>query len=177
MKRYALTSLAGFSIAFGAALSPLPAQARPHAINGVCGPADSVAVSSAPNTGLCSSGIASGVSGTGPWEWSCFGQKGGTTASCSAPLLNASGGGGGGGASGLLPPDRDASANWQKAGLLSVGGIPNRATVCRTVSPRGSGQDDTANIQSAIDACPADQVVSLVAGTFTIAEGNYVLLD
>jgi hypothetical protein len=153
-------------------------QARPNAINGVCGPADGVAVSSAPTTGLCSSGIASGVSGTGPWEWSCFGKKGGTTASCSAPLLSDSGGGGGGGgASGLLPADRDASANWKMAGLVSIGGIPNRTSVCRTVYPRGSGQDDTANIQGAIDACPAGQVVSLASGTFTIAEGNYVLLD
>src|SRR5437762_13822298 len=30
----------------------------------------------------------------------------------------------------LLPADRDASANWQMAGLLSVGGIPNRTTQC-----------------------------------------------
>lgn len=49
-----------------------------------------------------------------------------------------------------LPPDRDASANWQMAGMLSVGGIPNRTTVCATVSALGSGQDDTADIQDAI---------------------------
>src|SRR5689334_22455094 len=55
---------------------------------------------------------------------------------------------------GILPAARDASANWRKAGLLSVGGIPTRATVCATVSPRGGGLDDTANIQSAINACP-----------------------
>jgi hypothetical protein len=78
---------------------------------------------------------------------------------------------------GILPPDRDAGANWRMAGMLSVGGIPNRTTVCATVNPRGSGQDDTTNIQNAISACPLGQVVSLAAGTFIIAEGSYVLLN
>ncbi len=68
----------------------------------------------------------------------------------------------------ILPADRDASANWQMAGMLSVGGIPNRTIVCKTVSPLGAGKDDTANIQNAIEACPPGQVVSLSAGTFTI---------
>jgi hypothetical protein len=77
----------------------------------------------------------------------------------------------------ILPPDRDASANWKMAGMLSTGGIPNRTKVCATVSPKGSGADDTTNIQNAVNACPLGQVVSLSAGTFTIAEGNYVLLN
>jgi len=76
----------------------------------------------------------------------------------------------------ILPADGDASANWRMAGLLSVGGIPNRATVCATVTPLGSGKDDTADIQNAIDSCPDGQVVSLSAGSFTIAEGNLVLI-
>jgi len=143
-------------------------------INGACGSANGVAVNSAPTSGLCSAGTASSVSGSGPWDWSCAGSNGGSTAMCMAPLQQSGGGVGG---SGLLPPDRDASANWQMAGMLSVGGIPNRTTVCATVSPLGSGQDDTADIQNAINACPLGQVVSLSAGTFTIAEGNYVLLN
>ena len=77
----------------------------------------------------------------------------------------------------LLPSDRNASANWSSAGLLSVGGIPVRRTVCAMVSALGSGQDDTTNIQNAINACPLGQVVSLAAGTFTVAEGHYVLLN
>src|SRR5262249_8045364 len=68
-------------------------------------------------------------------------------------------------------------ANWSAAGLLSVGGIPSRTMVCATVRPRGSGQDDTTNIQSAINSCPVGQAVSLRAGSFTIAEGDFVLLD
>jgi hypothetical protein len=78
---------------------------------------------------------------------------------------------------GILPADRDASANWQMAGLLSVGGIPSRTTLCATVSPLGSGQDDTADVQNAVNNCPLGQVVSLAAGTFTIAEGKYVFLN
>ena len=56
-------------------------------------------------------------------------------------------------------------------GLLSMGGVPNRTTICATVlaSTYGNGaQDATAGIQSAIDGCPAGQVVQLSAGTFTI---------
>ncbi len=80
-------------------------------------------------------------------------------------------------ASSILPADADASANWRMAGLLSVGGIPHRTTACATVAPLGSGRDDTARIQKAIASCPAGQVVSLAAGTFTIAEGNLVLVN
>ena len=78
-------------------------------------------------------------------------------------------------ASGLLPSDRDASANWKMAGLQSVGGIPNRTTVCATVSP--SGGDDTSNIQTAVNNCPSGQVVLLSVGTFTIGEGKYVTVN
>jgi hypothetical protein len=81
------------------------------------------------------------------------------------------------GAGGLLTPDRNASANWSSAGMLSVGGIPTRTTVCATVNPLGSAQDDTTNIQNAIAACPLSEVVMLGAGAFTIAEGNYILLN
>jgi hypothetical protein len=77
----------------------------------------------------------------------------------------------------LLPADRNASANWRMAGLLSLGGIPNRTTVCATVRPLGNRQDDTKNIQTAIDNCPLGQVVSISAGIFTISDGNFVLLN
>jgi Pectate lyase superfamily protein len=57
--------------------------------NGACGSANGVAVSSAPISSLCSAGTASAVSGSGPWSWSCTGGNGGTTASCTAPILPA----------------------------------------------------------------------------------------
>ena len=78
---------------------------------------------------------------------------------------------------GILPADRDASANWRMAGMLSVGGIPKRTTVCKTVSPLGADKDDTRDIQNAIEACPPGQVVALSAGAFTIGEGHFVQLN
>jgi hypothetical protein len=79
---------------------------------------------------------------------------------------------------GLLSSDRDAYTNWKMAGLQSIGGIPNRATQCGAmISPRGGGLDDTANIQAAINACPAGEVVMLSAGTFVVGDGNYVLIN
>jgi hypothetical protein len=106
--------------------------------------------------------ISSLVYTTSAWE---------ATTSQNLQITISSGGGG------LLPADRDASANWKMAGMLSVGGIPNRTTVCATISPRGGGLDDTSDIQNAVNACPVGQVVSLAAGTFTIAEGKFVLLN
>ena len=67
----------GISLAVNAPIVPL---------NGVCGPANGTSQSSAPTSGLCSSGTASVVSGTGPWNWSCVGSNGGSTGSCSAPV-------------------------------------------------------------------------------------------
>jgi uncharacterized repeat protein (TIGR02543 family) len=69
---------------------------------------------------------------------------------------------------GVLPSYDDAFANWKNAGLASVGGIPNRTTVCATVNALGGGQDDFTNIQKAIDNCPAGEVVQLGAGAFTV---------
>jgi hypothetical protein len=77
----------------------------------------------------------------------------------------------------ILPSDRNAIANWRTAGMLSAGGIPIRTAVCRVVKPLGGNNDDTANIQNAIKACPAGQVVELTAGNFTIVEGNYILVS
>jgi hypothetical protein len=59
-------------------------------INGSCGSANGMAVSTAPASGLCSAGTASSVSGSGPWDWSCAGSNGGTTASCSAQISSTS---------------------------------------------------------------------------------------
>jgi hypothetical protein len=53
-------------------------------VNGVCGSSNGQTFSSAPGTNLCTSGIATAVSGTGPWSWNCQGVNGGTP--CSASL-------------------------------------------------------------------------------------------
>jgi hypothetical protein len=150
---------------------------------GACGSANGGTVSSAPTANLCSAGTASTVTGAGPWSWTCAGSNGGATVSCSDKLASTGTTGSSGTTgttgpdptSGLLPSDRDASANWKMAGLQSVGGIPNRMTVCATVKP--SGGDDTSNIQTAVNNCPSGQVVLLSVGTFTIGEGKYVRVN
>jgi hypothetical protein len=74
----------------------------------------------------------------------------------------------------ILPADR---ATVWKPGLMAAGGIPVRSTACATLTPRGGEQDDTAQIQGAINACPAGQVVQLAAGTFVINSGNFVFIN
>ncbi|GEM_PF-963323 len=53
-------------------------------IDGQCGPSHNQTFGSAPVTGLCNSGTASTVSGSGPWTWTCNGSGGGSNASCRA---------------------------------------------------------------------------------------------
>ena len=58
-------------------------------LNATCGTAGGASMASAPSgSSLCSTGTASAVTGSGPWTWECYGQSGGTNASCSASLAN-----------------------------------------------------------------------------------------
>src|ERR1700688_3683606 len=70
----------------------------------------------------------------------------------------------------IIPADRNFAWN---PGMMSKGGIPSRTTVCATLSP--SGGDDSTAIQAALDSCPANQVVMLNAGTFTVNQ-SYLLI-
>jgi hypothetical protein len=63
----------------------------------------------------------------------------------------------------IFPPER--MAQW-KGNVGVPGGIPNRTTIFKTLTP--SGGDDAAQIQTAVLTCPADQVVMLAAGTFRL---------
>lgn len=57
-------------------------------VNGLCGPASGIATSTSPTIGLCTSGTATAVSGSGPFTWGCLGSQGGTDdLSCSAPYV------------------------------------------------------------------------------------------
>jgi hypothetical protein len=161
-----LSSRAGLLLLLFAVIIGGSAEAARTPVSGVCGSASGTEATTAPTTNLCSIGTASAVTGNGPWTWTCTGSNGGRTASCQAIAGSA-----------ILPSASNASANWSSAGMLSVGGIPNRTTTCATVSPLGNGQDDTTDIQNAINSCPVGEVVTLAAGTFTIAEGNYVLVN
>ena len=76
----------------------------------------------------------------------------------------------------ILPSANNVSANWKMAGMQSVGGIPNRTTVCATVNPDGAADDSTL-INNAIASCPAGEVLMLAAGTFNLAEGKWITLS
>src|SRR5437867_9208420 len=65
--------------------------------------------------------------------------------------------------SGILDPSR--AIDWSHAGI--PGGIPNRTTICASLDPGSTA----AQIDAAIAACPANQVVFLSAGTFTLSAG------
>src|SRR4051812_7043434 len=67
--------------------------------------------------------------------------------------------------SGVLDPSR--AIDWSQAGV--PGGIPNRTTVCATLNPGATA----AQINSAIAACPANQVVFLNAGTYNLSTGLF----
>src|SRR6266849_2601113 len=66
----------------------------------------------------------------------------------------------------IIPSNR--ATTWMP-GMMAAGGIPNRTTIYKTLSP--SGGDDTAAIQAAMTGCPPNQVVQLTAGTFKVT-GN-----
>jgi hypothetical protein len=85
------------------------------------------------------------------------------TASVSAPDSTAGG---------LIPTNRVTI--WQP-GVTYNGGIPNRTTIYKTISPRGDNLDDTSNIQMALDGCPLEAVVQLTAGTFNISGRGLIL--
>ncbi len=66
-------------------------------------------------------------------------------------------------ANGLISSVR--SVDWSQVGI--AGGIPNRTTVCATLSAGAT----VAQINSAIASCPAGGVVSLSAGTYNLTSG------
>ena len=76
----------------------------------------------------------------------------------------------------ILPTDR--RIDWRLAGI--PGGIPVRKGVCATVDAALYGQgttDATSAIQSALDACPAGQVVFLPPGTYRTSETLHLRTD
>jgi endoglucanase len=62
------------------------APVQSASVNGYCGSANGSSVKSAPSSNLCSSGVATAVSGNGPWTWTCGGTGGGSDATCTASL-------------------------------------------------------------------------------------------
>lgn len=61
--------------------------------------------------------------------------------------------------SGVIAPSR--AIDWSNAGV--IGGIPSRTTICASLSPGATA----AQIDAAIQSCPAGQTVFLNAGTYS----------
>jgi hypothetical protein len=69
----------------GALLSSITVSGDPAPINGVCAsPPNGGSYASAPPGPYCTAGTFSGLSGSGPWTWTCNGEFGGASASCNA---------------------------------------------------------------------------------------------
>ena len=64
---------------------------------------------------------------------------------------------------GIIDPSR--AIDWSSPGI--PGPVPTRTTICATLNPGAS----SSNINAALAACPAGQVVFLNAGTYTISSG------
>ena len=79
------TNAAGISSPSDASNSAVP-TAPVNAVNGACGSSNGGTFTVIPSSNLCSVGSASVVGGSGPWNWTCSGTNGGTTASCSAAI-------------------------------------------------------------------------------------------
>ena len=63
----------------------------------------------------------------------------------------------------MIPAQR--TIDWSQSGV--PGGVPNRATLCASISAGASAS----TIQAALNACPANQVVKLAAGNYNISGG------
>lgn len=82
---------------------------------------------------------------------------------------------------GFIPTSRTATGNWRNPGI--PGGIPSatfplcttaQAGVTLPYAPIGGGSDDSTNIQTAINNCPAGSVIVLTSGTFTLHRASKV---
>lgn len=61
----------------------------PPPVDAACGPADGQTYATATQVnagGLCNPGTSANVSGSGPWNWTCAGENGGSNAACSAAV-------------------------------------------------------------------------------------------
>lgn len=93
----------------------------PKKVDGICGPAHQNGSQDAPQAGLCNSGTATPVSGTGPWQWSCQGAGGGITSACiSQPLVHA-GCGSAHGVSVMAPPTNNLCASGVATTVIGSG--------------------------------------------------------
>lgn len=88
--------------------------------DGSCGTSNGATLRSVPTTGLCSSGTATPIQGTGPWLWTCVGSGSGASSSCSATALSQTRVDGACGASANTPLTSTPSTNLCDGGVASA---------------------------------------------------------
>lgn len=141
-------------------------------VNGACGSANGVSVSSAPTTNLCAAGsTATAVSGSGPWTWGCNGVNGGTSTSataCSAPVASGNCGATPSNYLVVHPGDVAYSGTWRPdtsgatyVAQLPVGsGVALEFTVNKSVYPYGfKVTDSTGGTKTyTLSKCPGSNI-------------------
>lgn len=150
------------------------------AVNGACGTSNGSSVSSTPTTNLCTTGKASAVSGTGPWNWTCDGSNGGSNASCSAsvyvepppppppPISLPTGGGTGSVTSGgntIVVTDNGTTGT-----TLTLGGGSN-TPITNTVQLPGTGSvtvTNTGNATLTVSTSGNNGVLNVTSGSATV---------
>lgn len=123
-------------------------------------------VSDAGNGGAQGAGGSVAASGGAGGSVGGSGGAGGSTGG-SGGIRGTDGGSGGSPGSSFIPPAR--RIDWSLSGV--PGGIPTRTTACATIDAAAYGngtQDATGAINTAIQNCPAGQVVMLTAGSFLL---------
>ncbi|NVN93162.1 MAG: S8 family serine peptidase [Desulfuromonadales bacterium] len=141
--------------------------------NGACGSASGQSSTSAPSANLCLHGAASPVTGAGPWNWSCIGQNGGSSASCSADIItysisaSVSGGAGGTVTSSVSAVPYGGSATFTltpESGYSLTGLTDNGINVSAVAGPPGT-------LIYSINSVTTDHVV---LATFSVTEAAAV---
>jgi len=91
-------------------------------IDGACGASAGVSFTSPPSVNLCAAGSYSGMSGSGPWTWSCTGLGAGSTAACSTAAPS------------ITPGSATTAVSGLRAGALASDSVGNVFTsyLCNT---------------------------------------------
>ncbi|MBF0340631.1 MAG: S8 family serine peptidase [Magnetococcales bacterium] len=134
------------------------------AVNGACGTSNTQSFSTAPATNLCTTGTSTTVTGTGPWNWSCDGANGGTNATCSATLSNATS---------VLDPDKNKTIDAMDGVLIlrQLSGAPDI-----TIGLKIPDNQDNASLKTTIDAAIASKKLDADQnGTVDATDGVMIL--
>lgn len=140
-------------------------------VNGDCGSSDGQTLSEKPTTGLCNTGQATTVLGSGPWTWTCPGTNNGTTDNCTANRTSS--GGGGAGSSGLCggangdskfanQPPTEGEFCFRGTAINKTGSGPWR-WICQGIDGGANSPECTTNLKTS-ENCTSS---TIAAGTRT----------